>query len=63
MGWATSHIVGRKSVASAMDSAGLSARAAADQLGHRHVSMTQGRYYGRQVAETGAAAILEILDS
>ncbi|WP_018639472.1 hypothetical protein [Parafrankia elaeagni] len=32
-------------------------------LGHRHVSMTKDRYYGRQVAETGAAAILEILDS
>ncbi|ONH49593.1 site-specific integrase [Frankia sp. CcI49] len=63
MDWATSHIVGRKSVASAMDSAGLSARAAADQLGHRHVSMTQDRYYGRQVAETGAAAILELLDT
>ncbi|MEX5637975.1 site-specific integrase [Parafrankia sp. FMc2] len=62
MEWATSHIVGRKSVASAMDSAGLTARAAADQLGHRQVSLTQDRYFGRKVAETGAAAILEELD-
>lgn len=60
---ATSRIVGRKSVASAMDSVGQSTRAAADQLGHCHVSMTQERHYGRQVAETGAAAILELLDS
>uniref|UniRef100_UPI001041764E site-specific integrase n=1 Tax=Candidatus Protofrankia californiensis TaxID=1839754 RepID=UPI001041764E len=61
MEWATSHVVGRKSVASAMDDAGLTARAAADQLGHRHVSMTQDRYYGRKVAATGASEVLEAL--
>ncbi|NMH80074.1 hypothetical protein [Pseudonocardia xinjiangensis] len=42
-----------------MDEAGLSARAAADQLGHAKVSMTQDSYFGRKVARTGAAAVLE----
>lgn len=45
-----------------MDSAGLTARAAADQLGHRQVSLTQDRYFGRKIAETGAAEILEQLE-
>lgn len=56
----TSHIF-RKTVASLMDSAGLTARAAADQLGHSKVSMTQDRYMGRRVRATGAAAVLEAL--
>jgi integrase len=42
-----------------MDMAGLSARAAADQLGHAKVSMTQDRYMGRRTAETGAAKVME----
>ncbi len=44
-----------------MDQAGLSSRAAADQLGHVNPSMTHDRYMGRQVASTGAAAVLEAL--
>jgi integrase len=58
--WVTSHVF-RKSVASVMDSAGLSSRAAADQLGHANTSMTTDVYFGRKVLATGAAAVLEIL--
>jgi hypothetical protein len=39
--------------------AGLSARAAADQLGHAQVSMTKDHYFGRRIAATGAARVLE----
>jgi integrase len=42
-----------------MGDAGLSARAAADQLGHSKVSMTQDKYMKRRVSKTGAAGILE----
>jgi integrase len=56
--WMTSHVY-RKTVASIMDDAGLSARAAADQLGHAKVSMTQDRYMKRKVTKTGAAGVLE----
>jgi integrase len=42
-----------------MDMAGPSARAAADQLGHAKVSMTQDNYIGRHVARTGAAKVME----
>jgi integrase len=56
----TSHTF-RKTVARLMDQAGLSARAAADQLGHAKVSMTQDVYFGRKVRATGAAAVLEAL--
>ena len=44
-----------------MDKAGLSARAAADQMGHAKVSMTHDIYFGRGVRETGAAEVLEAL--
>ncbi|MCE0765819.1 tyrosine-type recombinase/integrase [Pseudonocardia kujensis] len=57
--WVTSHVY-RKTVATLMDQAGLTARQAADQLGHSKVSMTQDNYFGRKVARTGAAAVLEI---
>jgi integrase len=57
----TSHTF-RRTVATLMDQAGLSARAAADQLGHVKVSMTQDHYYGRRVASTGAAQVLEAID-
>lgn len=57
----TSHAL-RKTVATAMDEAGLSARAAADQLGHEQVSFTQNTYYGRKTGKTGAAAVMEALD-
>ncbi|MET9023083.1 tyrosine-type recombinase/integrase [Actinopolymorpha sp. NPDC004070] len=56
--WVSSHVY-RKTVATLMDEAGLSARAAADQLGHAKVSMTQDIYMGRRVASMGAAAVLE----
>ncbi|WP_409332029.1 site-specific integrase [Trujillonella humicola] len=58
--WLTSHIF-RKTVATLMDQAGLSSRAAADQLGHANTSMTTDVYFGRKVATTGAAAVLETL--
>lgn len=56
--WVTSHTL-RKTVATAMDDAGLTARATADQLGHAQPSMTQDVYMGRKAAATGAAAVLE----
>jgi integrase len=58
--WLTSHTF-RKTVATLMDEAGLSARAAADQLGHANPSLTQDAYYGRKIRDTGAAAVLEPL--
>jgi integrase len=58
--WVTSHVF-RKTVASVMDHAGLSSRAAADQLGHANTSMTTDVYFGRKVLTTGAAAALEVL--
>jgi integrase len=57
---ATSHML-RRSVASIMDDAGLSAKAGADQLGHAHASMTIDGYWRRGVVETGAAGVLEAL--
>ncbi|WP_308301062.1 MULTISPECIES: hypothetical protein [unclassified Crossiella] len=54
----TSHVYW-KTVATLMDEAGLSARQAADQLGHAKVSMTQDNYFGRRRASTGAKAVLE----
>jgi integrase len=59
-GWVSSHTF-RKTVATWMDQAGLSARAAADQLGHAQPSMTQDVYFGRKARVTGAAALLEAL--
>jgi integrase len=60
--WVTSHAF-RKTVATLMDHAGLSSHAAADQLGHANTSMTTDVYFGRKVASTGAAAVLEALSS
>ena len=57
----TSHTF-RKTVGSLMDDAGLSARAAADQLGHAKLSMTQDRYFGRKIRATGGAAVLEAVE-
>jgi integrase len=51
------HHTFRKTVATWMDEAGLSARAAADQLGHAQPSMTQDVYFGRKMRATGAAAL------
>jgi integrase len=58
--WVTSHTF-RRTVATLIDQSGLSARAATDQLGHSHPSLTQDIYYGRRIASTGAAEALEIL--
>lgn len=52
--WVTSHVF-RKSVATWLDQAGLSARAIADHLGHAQPSMTQDVYMGRRVATSEAA--------
>ncbi len=59
-GHVTSHVL-RKTTATMLDHAGLSARAIADQLGHANPSLTQDVYLGRQVASTGAAAAPEAL--
>ena len=58
--WVTSHAF-RKTVATLMDHAGLSSRAAADQLGHANTSMATDVSFGRRVAVTGVAAVLEAL--
>lgn len=54
----TSHSF-RKSVATLIDDAGLSARIGADQLGHAHVSMTQDRYMGRGRIHRQVADLLD----
>ena len=56
--WVTTHTF-RKTVATLMDHAGLSSRAAADQLGHANTSMTTDVYFGRKITTTGAATVLE----
>jgi integrase len=56
--WVTSHIF-RKTVATRLDEAGVSARAIADQLGHAKPSMTQDVYMGRKVVSADAARILD----
>jgi integrase len=55
----TSHVLGRKTVLTLMDKAGLPASAAADQAGHSKVSMTQDNYFARKVLDTGAADVLD----
>ncbi|OCB41037.1 integrase [Mycobacterium malmoense] len=54
----TSHSF-RKSVATMIDDAGLSARIGADQLGHAKVSMTQDRYMRRGRVHAEVAALLD----
>ncbi len=56
--WVTSHVF-RKTAATVLDEAGLSARKVADQLGHARPSMTQDVYLGRKVASWDAADALE----
>ncbi|WP_019806700.1 tyrosine-type recombinase/integrase [Saccharomonospora halophila] len=56
--WVTSHVF-RKTAATVLDEAGLSARVIADQLGHAQPSMTQDVYLGRKVAGRAAASALE----
>jgi integrase len=49
----------RKTVATLIDDAGLSARIGADHLGHTHVSMTQDRYMTRERIHTEVADMLD----
>lgn len=53
----TTHVF-RKTVATVLDEAGLSAREVADQLGHSRVSMTQDVYMGRGVTSPATAAAI-----
>ena len=59
--WVTSHTF-RKTVATRMDDAGISARIIADQLGHEQPTLTQGTYMGRNVASTAALDALTLND-
>lgn len=56
--WVSSHTF-RRTVATRLDEAGLSARQVADQLGHAKPSMTQDKYMGRNVVSADAARILD----
>ncbi len=49
----------RKTTATILDDAGLSARAVADQLGHSRPSMTQDVYLGRGAVDARVAVALE----
>lgn len=55
---ATSHSF-RKTVATLIDDAGLSARIGADHLGHTRISMTQDRYMARGRVHTAVADMLD----
>lgn len=49
----------RRALATILDAAGLTARVAADQLGHTEVSMTQNVYFARGGVHEAAAAAIE----
>ena len=53
--WVTSHVF-RKTVATRLDAAGLSARQIADHLGHKRPSLTEDVYMRRGLASPEAAA-------
>lgn len=55
--WVVPHTY-RKTVATRLDAAGLSARVIADQLGHSRISMTQDVYLGRRAVDPAAAEAL-----
>lgn len=57
-GWVTSHNW-RKTTATILDDAGLSARVIADQLGHSRPSMTQDVYLGRKAPHLRVVEALE----
>ena len=59
LAWITSHTF-RKTAATILDEAALSARLAADQLGHSRPSMTQDVYMGRRAVDSQAALALEV---
>jgi integrase len=56
--WVTSHSL-RKTTATMLDEAGLSARVKADQLGRARPSMTQDVYMGRRAVDARVAEALE----
>jgi integrase len=56
--WITSHTF-RKTAATILDEAALSARVVADQLGHSRPSMTQDVYLGRRAVDSQASLALE----
>jgi integrase len=58
--WVTSHTF-RKTVATVLDDAGLSARQIADQLSHSRPSMTQDRYMARKARNPRATAAIEAM--
>jgi len=58
LAWITSHTF-RKTAATILDEAALSARLVADQLGHARPSMTQDVYMGRRSVDSQAAVALE----
>jgi integrase len=58
LAWITSHAF-RKTAATILDGAALSARLVADQLGHSRPSMTQDVYLGRRAIDSQAALALE----
>jgi integrase len=59
LAWITSHSF-RKTTATILDEAALSARLVADQLGHARPSMTQDVYMGRRAVDSQAAQALEV---
>ena len=58
LAWVTSHSF-RKTAATILDEAALSARLVADQLGHSRPSMTQDVYMGRRAIDSQAALALD----
>jgi integrase len=58
--WVTSHTF-RKTVATVLDDAGLSARQIADQLSHSRPSMTQDRYMARKARNPKAVSAIEAM--
>jgi integrase len=56
--WVISHTM-RKTAATMLDDAGLTARQIADQLGHSQVSITQNVYIGRKTVDGRAAKVLD----
>ena len=59
LAWITSHSF-RKTTATILDEAALSARLVADQLGHVRPSMTQDVYMSRRAVDSQAAQALEV---
>jgi integrase len=57
-GWVTSHVF-RKTAATELDGAGLTARQIVDPLGHSRPSITQGFYMGRRTVTSAAADALD----